>query len=232
MGINLGMQNVGKQIAEIRGFENTVSIWANQWQDISKKLAKRYKSAIVLLIEAGWPPVFDFPISGMGQLLKLLECGEFSHDDLSGVFIDYYSVDRLKIMLNEWCALEHLSSRISLLSEAINNYETKRYASCVVITLPNIEGILGDYLGKKPNPKNDARKIFDSSGLDSVAYDFYTNVVLTSLDWKNDQILGLSRNRILHGKDTRYGTQENALKVLLLFDAVQRAICKNMACKQ
>ena len=224
MGINLGMDNIGRHFEVINEVDRHISELMYRWKNIAEKISIQRESATALLIKAGWPPPLHFPVSGMGALLGLFERGEFKNDDLSKVFIEYYTSEQLDNMLSEWCAKQYLSSRTPLLREAVENYKYRKFASCVAVILPNIEGIIGDYLEKKPNPKNNLKHLFDNSGLDKATTDFYANVVLVSFNWSKDPILGLSRNQILHGKDTTYGTPVNALKTILLFDAVQRAI--------
>lgn len=224
MSINLAIANLETQIKRITGPAQAVADQMERWNRIAQNLLQRHQTTTKLLIASGWPPPLNFPASGLDDLLNLFDKGDVSESELEAVFVGFYDGQQLNEMQKQWKNNQHIAHRITVLSEGLANYAERRFASCVSLILPNLEGVIGDYLNRKPNPKADVLSLFDSSGLDDAAADFYRNAVLANFDWKNDPILGLNRHQILHGKDVSFGTQANALKTLLLFDAFQQAV--------
>jgi hypothetical protein len=224
MRINLGIANLETQIKRIAEPAQAVAKQMERWNRIAQGLLQRHQTTTTLLVASGWPPPLNFPASGLDDLLDLFDKGDVSESELGGVFVGFYDEQQLSEMQKRWEANQHIAHRATVLSEGMANYAEGRFASCVSLVLPNLEGVIGDYLNRKPNPKNDVLTLFDASGLDDAAAEFYRNAVLANFDWQNDPILGLNRHQILHGKDVSFGTQTNALKTLLLFDAFQQAV--------
>lgn len=224
MQINLGVAHLG---AQIKSAKESAEIVANQLEHsdrVAQVLFQRHQTVTQILIDSGWPPPLNFPAKGLDELLGLFDNGELSEAQLGNVFVSFYDEQQLNEMQKRWGGNQFISHRMDILIEGLGNYVEGRFASCVSLVLPNLEGVTGDYLNRKPIPKNDARELFSSSGLDDAAIEFYTNFVLAKFVWEKDPILGLNRHQILHGKDVIFGTQTNALKTLLLFDAFQQAV--------
>lgn len=178
-----------------------------------------------LLIKLGWPPPWHLPASLLDRIVEAHESGNFSEDEVSQLFIDLYGQKRLKELLERWELSEHIGTRASILDEGIQNHLDGRFFSSVCIFSTQIEGVIGEALGRQPNPQNDADIIFRDTTLSKVARDFYINVANESFSWsRRSPIPELSRNAILHGRDTEFGTAKNSLRVILLFDAVWSAI--------
>ncbi len=119
--------------------------------------------------------------------------------------------------------------RLVIMREAINDYEDERYASAVMLTLSQIDGIVYDMTGK------DARSFFASgvktahltdqdtlaghpSGLAVLARLFSKDRRSTSVDGE------LRRHGIIHGRELEYGTKRNATKTFVaLFSLIEWA---------
>ena len=50
--------------------------------------------------------------------------------------------------------------------------------------------------------------------------EFVSSEVFTGFEWGSPLTAALSRNAILHGADTNYGTEINSLKAIVLFDFI------------
>lgn len=224
MKINLGVANLEAQIAKIAAPGQTAAKQLERWNRISQKLLQRDQTTTQFLIASGWPPPLAFPASGLDELLDLLDKGDVSKNELGEVFTAFYDEQQLDEMQKRWSSNKYISHRMIVLVEGLGNYNEGRFASCVSLVLPNLEGVIGDYLNRKPVPKNDVEELFNFSGLDNAAAEFYKNIVLANFEWQNDLILGLNRHQIFHGKDVIFGTQPNALKTILLFDSFQQAV--------
>lgn len=224
MKINLGLHDVAKQIEQINRSTQRIANWATRWNELGRRIAEKHESIAGLLIHYGWPPPLHFPVSGLDELLPLFESGELVESDVASVFKRYYTSDVLDDILKSWQDRAWLEHRFALLNEGLSNYNNRRFSSCVAVVLPNIEGVLGDHFGRKPKPHSDFSSIFRSHGLDKSTQEFYQSVVLASFKWNEEPLPSLNRHQIMHGKDVSYGTQDNALKAILLFDAVQDAL--------
>jgi hypothetical protein len=127
--------------------------------------------------------------------------------------------------LEKWKLSKHIGTRASILDEGVQDHLDGRFFSSVCIFSTQIEGVIGEALGRQPNPQNDADIIFRDTTLSKVAREFYITVANESFSWsRSSPIPELSRNAILHGRDTEFGTAKNSLRVILLFDAVWSAI--------
>lgn len=178
-----------------------------------------------LLIKLGWPPPWHLPAVLLDRIVEAHESGNFSVEEVSQLFIELYGQKRLKELLEKWKQSEHIGRRATILDEGIQDHLDGRFFSSVCIFSTQIEGVIGEALGRRPNPKNDAHIIFRDTTLSKVARSFYIKVANESFSWsRSSPIPELSRNAILHGRDTEFGTASNSLRVILLFDAVWSAI--------
>lgn len=224
MQINLGVARLDAQIKKVTETAQIEAKQLRRWDRVAQDLFQRHQTTTQTLIDSGWPPPLNFPAIGLDKLLDLFESGEVSETELGNVFISFYDGCQLEEMQKRWGSNQFISHRMDVLIEGLGNYIEGRSASCVSLVLPNLEGVIGDYLNRKPFPKNDVEELFNSSGLDDATTEFYKNIMLANFTWKEDPILGLNRHQVLHGKDVIFGTQTNALKTLLLFDAFQQAV--------
>lgn len=224
MKINLGVADLEAQIKKTTKPSQAVTKQLERWNRVAQYLFQLHQTTTQILIASGWPPPLNFPAGGLDKLLDLFDNGEVSATGLSKVFLSFYDAQQLDEMQKRWANNQFISHRMDVLIEGLGNYSEGRFASCVSLVLPNLEGVTGDYLNRKPVPKNDVEALFSSSRLDDATTEFYKNIVLANFTWESDPILGLNRHQILHGKDVVFGTQTNALKTLLLFDAFQQAV--------
>lgn len=229
MQINLGVARLDAQIKRVKEPVHIVVKQLRRYDRVAYELFQRYQTTTQIIIDSGWPPPLNFPAIGLDELLDLFDNGEISEAELGNVFVSFYDKQQLDEMQKRWEENQFISHRMDVLIEGLVNYIEGRFASCVSLVLPNLEGVIGDCLNRKPVPKNDVGELFSSSGLDAATTEFYKNIVLASFIWEEDPILGLNRHQILHGKDVVFGTQANALKTLLLFDALQQAVLEKQS---
>jgi len=198
-------------------------------RSIYKHHQSLHEKAAQILIRESWPPPLHLPILLMNQIITLDKQKNCSESVLAEKLIEYFNSRQVLAMLSGWKEYDCFTSRSHLASEAIDNYIAGKFASCVAVLLPCLEGIIGENITNRHLRKKDIEALFSRYGMDKVAIRFYIDKVLIRFDWsKKDVVSSLSRHKILHGKDTSYGTQENALKVILLFDALIPAVDRAM----
>jgi hypothetical protein len=120
-------------------------------------------------------------------------------------------------------AIDH--HRVSLMLEALESHEDKRYASAIALVLTQIDGIVYDMTGK------DAKSFFAARGKATHLQDEETMAghpaglpVLAGLftrDRRTTTVEGqLIRHGIVHGRELAYGTLQNSTKAFVALLAV------------
>jgi len=191
---------------------------------IYKDMKSLHETAAQLLIKESWPPPLHLPTLLMKQIITLDKQGKCSESVLAKKLYEFFDSEQVLAMLSEWEEYDCFASRSHLVSEAVDNYIVGKFASCVAVLLPCLEGIIGESITNRNMREKDIRALFSRSEMDRVAKKFFIDEVRKQFEWENNVDSGLSRHQISHGKDTCYGTQENALKVILLFDALIPAV--------
>jgi hypothetical protein len=227
----LAEQNVMPNFVNLAFPEETLKVaisLANQANNnlaVLQTVQKKNAALQRFLIKLGWPPPWHLPAVLLDRIVEAHESGDFSVEEVSQLFIELYGQKRLKELLERWKQSEHIGRRATILDEGIQGHIDGRFFSSVCVFSTQIEGVIGEALGRQPNPKNDADIIFRDTTLSRVARAFYIKVANESFSWsRSSPIPELSRNAILHGRDTEFGTASNSLRVILLFDAVWSAI--------
>jgi len=198
---------------------------ATQTEEMLKTIKEKNEALQRLLIKLGWPPPWHLPAITLDRIAEGNASGDLSDEDVTDLFIELYDSKLLNTLLTEWKRSEYLGERGPILEEGTQNHLDKRFCSAVCVFLPQIEGVIADELGRKPNPQNDAGVIFNDSTLSKVAREFYVNMARSSFTPTSKiPAPDLSRYAILHGRDTSFGTASHSLRVILLFDAVWSAI--------
>jgi hypothetical protein len=178
-----------------------------------------------MLVRLRWPPPGDLSTRFVDTVTSGHERGDLSEAEVSELFVKAYGPGQLTEFLKRWEKHAWLSGRLPILREGVENHVEGRYVSSVCVLLPQIEGVLGDALGRKPNPRGDGAKLLGGTTLSTSAREFYVKVINESFEWTSEApIPELSRHAVLHGRATDFGTQEQSLKVLLILDEMIRAI--------
>jgi hypothetical protein len=174
-----------------------------------------------LVIALGWPPPGHMPTGLADAITTGHSLGVVTPEQVSELFVGFYDQNRIERLLAHWGSYEWLRHRSEILRQGIESHNERRYFASVCTLLPQIEGTLGEELKRAPNPQNDAGSLFDETHLSKAARVFYVRLARGSFSWSpEEEVPDLSRNAILHGRDTAYGTRQHSLKVILMLDAV------------
>ena len=138
----------------------------------------------------------------------------------------YDEVQRTR-MLNEWAANPKLTNRMRILRTAVAASVDGQFDVAIPALLAQLEGIIVDVFRHTGRMGGETYKEYVQrlSGKDDffgVQLDeFVGSIVLARFKHGDALDSDLSRHAILHGADTNYGTELNALKVIMLIDYVQ-----------
>jgi len=198
---------------------------ALQTSEMLKRIHEQNTQLQRLLIKLGWPPPWHLPAITLDRITEANTSGNLSDEDVSTILIELYDQQLLDSLLSTWKQFAHLNKRHKILEEGIRNHVEGRFYSAVCLFLPQIEGVIGEELGRQPNPQNDAAAIFSDSTLSKAARNFYVRMAREAFSWKRTApVADFSRHAILHGHDTSFGTPSHSLRAILLFDTVCSAI--------
>jgi len=187
------------------------------------------------------PALLPYPLT---EILKLLE-----ENDAPGartVLVTYCSPSFLKTLSTKWGDSEYFASRRNLVDEALFAHENGKYGLTIHTLLPQLEGIITDYITDKLPPEEvpwrqesktkKFRELVVSNPPSTFSYQRIVEstmqfilqgpVLKTFKVWLG-QIDGAFPNRhvIEHGKyDDSLYTEENSIKQFLLLDTVYHII--------
>lgn len=214
---NPGLSSATKTISSVLAHTEAVGRLNAQIQ----QFFERGRHFAELAAQLGWPPPWHMPVNLIDEIAQGYDQGELSRDDVEELFVQLYSPEVITEFQRRWEGYSWLQHRLPILREAVANHIDGRHYSAVCTLLPQIEGALGDELGRRPKPKIDAVAYFRDSHLGTVAKDFYVRVILESFEWTTSApIPELSRHAVLHGRSTDYGTPKHSLKLLIITDII------------
>lgn len=133
-------------------------------------------------------------------------------------------------MLADWETNPLLERRMPILREALKAASDKLYNLAVPVFVANLEGVLAD-ARVEPEPGHLNYKSEVSSAADGdwllgpSMQQFITDVVLKGFTL-GDEVPEFSRHAMMHGADTTYGTEENTIRAVALFDYLQAVLCR------
>ena len=185
------------------------------------------------------PSLIPYPINILAK--PKVEINEFI-DKLNA----YFDSDLIEIIKNNWFKNKIFNGRKKALLEAIESYKGKKYHSCISVLIPQIEGILREFLyikqnkTSKTNAQNafkEIKKIFEDGNtpkvlnhiIDSFSEFFNSKKgFFESFNNWTDSLSNsfLSRHAYSHGKyyDKMY-TKENSVRLFLIlftfFDMIE-----------
>lgn len=138
----LKYEEIGKSIAE--GYNRTFLLGA-----INKKTYKfRDMNIVINLINNGWIPT----ISLLPQpYISIIQAYSNSKDveKVSNIVNEFFSRERLQILLNNWLLTFIVRGREEVLKTAINGIIECNYIAPIYILLPHIEGLITKHLRRK-----------------------------------------------------------------------------------
>lgn len=208
-------------------------------EEIRENAAKVNEELNLCMVELGYPPVSDLNVD---DFFELYETKEEKGVEYVKKYIDDFMISRfnekeiLKIC-NEWCRYSWIEDRKPILKEAISAHNMQMYNVSIPTLLAQCEGIIAvafehkgkmnhkNYNNKSKQPENSLEDylniMISEVGEGSFAIgvkEFYLRYMLVGF-WHGHKIKSpLSRNAILHGGDTKYGSVSNSLKAILMFN--------------
>lgn len=192
---------------------------ASQKQAFLADLSEMNTAFADLCVRLGWPPPGDVGVHVIDLILAAEKAGSLSSTDVTELFIEYYSPERIDAITERWKSYTWLRQRVPILAEGIQDHKDGRFFSSVCLLLMQVEGVIGTFLGREPNAQNDARLVFQDSKLSAAAEGFYVRVAKESFDWTFEQgSRGLARRSIMHGHNVAYGTAGHSLQTILILN--------------
>jgi len=125
-----------------------------------------------------------------------------------------------------------LKARIPILEEVIKAHISGNFWLSVPGILPQIEGVIAygfKYVGYRFDKKREYyfdllfKDQFSFSKIHKAIKQFMNKIIFIDFGHGSTPKSYLSRHAILHGGDTNYGTAENSLKAILLFNYLQES---------
>jgi hypothetical protein len=183
------------------------------------------------------PSLLPFPLSKISK--------ELSENNIllaKTTLINHCNSEFINSIINKWWYVEEFLNRKKLIIDAFDAHKNNKYSLCIHALLPQIEGIITDYIYNKHEEKeipwrqeSKIKKFKDSIlQVPSTSYTFQ-RIIETSIDfilngpvlstfnnWKQeiDKIFP-NRHAIEHGKyDEDLYTKENSIKLFLLLDTI------------
>jgi len=195
--------------------------------ECAKSGIERTRRFAEICIQLKWPPPWHMPARVIDRITVAYQAGKLTPEETAKIFASFYTPERIREFGQRWAGYGWLAHRMTILNEALENHIDGRHYSAVCLLLPQIEGVLRDALGAKPNRTNSVG-IIRGYQLATAAGRFFADVVMETFDPDSAApIPELSRHAILHGKATDYGTLTHSLKVILIADIILSSIDEN-----
>lgn len=234
--INENMKNALAPLVEYR------SAYSEVFQKHSEILNKLFiygnvsNKFYIIMLSFEYPP-FTLSYDSMKEIVDCAETtkGEELETIIQKQIIMHYCEDTFNEMIGVWNSQYWLSRRIKILKEVVQSYSEGKYSVVVPTMLAQVEGIIAEGFNHKGSMNGSKYKgyidiLFNEDGkgitskLELMASNFIKNVILVQFFHGQELTSTLSRHAILHGADTEYGTQINALKAIIMFDFIQEMI--------
>lgn len=217
-----------KELTLSSSFVSAFERLSRAWNRVIELLKERDRAAGIL-VELGWPPHQDLSAKELAAIARIYdrEGPERAERSVADFMLEHYGVQALEGILEGWRRRRWLQPRLRILEESISGHKSGLYFLTVPALFAQIEGIIAEGFGHRGRMKSQDYEKYLEQLLDTplpehrAVKKFMLDVVLASFVWGMQVSLPLSRHAILHGYDTRYGTKENSLKVILLFDYIQ-----------
>jgi hypothetical protein len=203
----------------------------------------RSSRGMTKLIKHGWIPTISLLPQPYGEMVRIIE----STNDMSKVnkfAVDSFNEHVLKDILIRWQEASLVKKRKTILTIAVEAYKAGNYITPIYMLLPQIEGIITEYIKRKhqspePLPKKRFKqfgKIIKDEAFNTEMTHYLTDILVTNLTnafyktWfpfkksgRRFQPSSISpqRNVVLHGEvNQKYFTQHNSLKLICILDAI------------
>ncbi|WP_175991562.1 hypothetical protein [Bacillus sp. Marseille-Q1617] len=201
--------------------------------DSIKEYAEETKDTLlkarISLLENGWINVLTMGDETLIGLIIEVEENETPDidDEINDFMIRFIDEEKINFILLSWEGKEWLKKRREILKSTINAHLRKEYVLSVPILLAQFEGIVRDVIPHNHQKKKLTnfhirkylKKLHDEKGgidLSNVFDKFLEENIHSSFTTGEPLNSNLSRNAILHGEDTKYGSEINSLKLICL----------------
>jgi len=194
---------------------------------------ERYLEYGSILLKYGWTPTRHVNFSVISKIIDVYKRTNIDKKRIKimieEVIIEYYRKHALDRIIKEWGRKRLLSERMGILNDAIEAHLNGKFNLSVPIMMAQLEGIVaagfyhkGRLYEKRYRTYLNEIILINSNGyFDNLAIDFFIKVLMIEFNHGEKINSLVSRHAILHGADVRYGTEENSLKLILLFDYIQ-----------
>ncbi len=198
-----------------------------------------------ILTERGWAFPFDVPLDITNKIIKLYKSENY--DEIDNIMVNLIEKEDLKEFINKWFKNKYFYERKGILNEAIEAHINGKYSLSIYTFIPQIEGIIWDFLLEQyPDFKKliKEEKISGSSikkfkylqeffsenvKINFIFKPFFENVISKKYPLYNDvddftkldNIVQPNRHVILHGIITdNFINEINSLKLIYLLDFI------------
>lgn len=205
----------------------------SDWESVIDTV-KKYDEAAGIMVELGWPPHQDLTV---GEQAMIVREYERNGAEAAARFLDHYMTTRfsrhkLRKMLKNWKRRPWLQRRQHILEQVIKGHNRQLYYLTIPVLLAQTEAIVFEAFNHRRLPddrtghytyvKTYLNQVLDDDiPADMALRQFVADTVLAIFHWGEDLALEFNRHAIAHGYDLTYGTRENSLKAILLFDYIQ-----------
>ncbi len=159
----------------------------------------------------GWIAHESLDIKIMLLAIRFAEQGKMT--EAEEVLLSYYTSENLSSRLIRFRHTEPFSKRIDIIEQAIEDYKTEQFSSCVLYLLITIDGVVNDientgFFANKTDLSAWDSIAGHSSGLGKLKKLFSQKRVCTNIK----EIFIPYRNGILHGRDINFNNKHVAAK--------------------
>lgn len=216
-----GYQELGRRIAQ-EGVRFT---------NILERLDTQTARFVRIMVEMGWPPPGQIPVSLISTVVEMDERGELDREELQDALLAFFDEEELLNLVDGWGARQHLSPRLQILRAAVDAHIERKYELSVPAILPQIEGVVAEAFGhygilRGPVFQGYVERLLQEdrpTSFRDATRTFFLNSVRAHAEFGMNSP-EISRHAILHGIDLNYAEESKSLRIILLFDQVQEAI--------
>jgi hypothetical protein len=241
---------------------NNLGFTMDDWRDegewladayVEKILAKQFGHLAIVIPEVttmGIPFTIGLRPDKMRLLIDAVRDG--TKQEKIDVAVENICRDEMESIIESWMNLVEFSDRFPLLKETLIAWKNKLYGAVVVLLMSQIEGILTELLVKNKKGLNkigqavewkvrlkEFNNLMISCGigpmrrrmLRGVVYFLDKSTLYDGFSW-NSTTGRVNRHACLHGKDCSYNTPANAIRMILLFDAIHWILYTNSISKK
>lgn len=226
----------GRYAADILRAVAVANKYASQALSIiaeAERSRDRHRQYAAVMLALGWPPVLDIYPEQVNEILARFDSSNpiALAAEVSEFLVAFFDEGKLSGKLDEWRRVRWVDARIPILQKVIEAHIRGDYELSVPAMLPQIEGVVasgfayaGWMNGKALDGLYDRLLAAEEGNITDAAFRQYIDVVYLS-GFEHGAALGssFSRHAILHGADLDYGTAENSLRAVLLFDHLVRS---------